>query len=119
MSEFLDNCHLCGHEMASNAPACPNCFARSDPAAREAIRQSKHEQWLAKHQRATDRVILAREKHKQSIAAQKPILVTLLLAYVALLIAFAFAGYAALALPSTLLLAVAMLIWRSRIFTRP
>ena len=41
MTEFLDECHLCGHVMASAAPACPNCFARSDPFAREAKRIEK------------------------------------------------------------------------------
>ena len=40
-SEFLDRCHLCGHDMASNAPACPNCFARSDPAARAKRREEE------------------------------------------------------------------------------
>lgn len=39
MDEFLDACHLCGHAMASNAPICPKCFARSDPEARDSIRQ--------------------------------------------------------------------------------
>ena len=41
MTEFLDECHLCGHVMASAAPACPNCFARSDPFAREARREAQ------------------------------------------------------------------------------
>jgi hypothetical protein len=41
MTEFLDECHLCGHVMASAAPACPNCFARSDPFARDAKRIEK------------------------------------------------------------------------------
>jgi hypothetical protein len=35
MDEFLDHCHLCGHAMGSNAPACPNCFGQADPAARD------------------------------------------------------------------------------------
>ena len=41
MNEFLDECHLCGHVMASAAPACPNCFGRSDPIAREANRLAR------------------------------------------------------------------------------
>jgi hypothetical protein len=41
MTEFLDECHLCGHVIASAAPACPNCFGRSDPVAREARREAQ------------------------------------------------------------------------------
>lgn len=41
MSEFLDECHLCGSPMASAAPICPKCFARSDPVAREARYHAK------------------------------------------------------------------------------
>ena len=46
MKEFLDECHLCGHVMASAAPACPNCFGRSDPAAREAGRRQRRKESL-------------------------------------------------------------------------
>jgi len=58
MTECLENCHLCGHVMASGAPVCPGCFATSDPSARAAIANERsaemnrlaHRQRLAKRQ---------------------------------------------------------------------
>jgi hypothetical protein len=40
MNEVLESCHLCGADMGSRAPICPKCFARSDPEARQAIRNA-------------------------------------------------------------------------------
>jgi hypothetical protein len=37
MDAFPEICHVCGHVMSSDAPVCPGCFAKSDPAARAAI----------------------------------------------------------------------------------
>jgi hypothetical protein len=37
MTAYMDTCHVCGHVMSSDAPACPGCFAKSDPAARHML----------------------------------------------------------------------------------
>ena len=47
MTEHLDFCHLCGTPMGSHSPICPKCFARSDPAARNAIRAMQEAQHAA------------------------------------------------------------------------
>lgn len=61
MNEYLDTCHLCGHPMASNAPVCPQCFGRSDPMARQAMRL--HRQAAAEGKRKQD-IERQRERRK-------------------------------------------------------
>lgn len=34
MSEFLESCHVCGHDIASEAESCRNCGAKANPVER-------------------------------------------------------------------------------------
>jgi NMD protein affecting ribosome stability and mRNA decay len=34
MSEFLESCHVCGHDIASEAELCRNCGAKASPTER-------------------------------------------------------------------------------------
>jgi hypothetical protein len=55
MNEFLDECHLCGHVMASRTPICPKCFGKSDPAARQQLQLAAQDLQLAQEsQRAAE-----------------------------------------------------------------
>jgi hypothetical protein len=57
MTAYMETCHVCGHVMSSDAPACPGCFAKSDPLARDAVsilRQAEMEREQAEEERAAD-----------------------------------------------------------------
>jgi|688.fasta_scaffold1170919_2 hypothetical protein len=38
MPEFLESCHVCGYDIASEAESCRNCGAKANPVERQRLR---------------------------------------------------------------------------------